>query len=389
MTNKVVYFSFMPITDFVIKKYNIKDLKNAGFQVEYWDLRKVFPFPGVPNTYDDSIGVVVEFDSYSELKKRVYQENPETTLYISQITYTCDFYKLFRLFNKTKSRVAVMAVGMLPIPDITDKDRWKVISWYRVKRFLLNKLTKYYLKLNILDYYQVIFKVGNLLESESHSHELIDIFKASFVTDINSTDYDFALEIQNDDKLIFNPYILFLDDYLPFHPDTEIERGKEGYTISPESFYTSLNSLFDNIEKQTGKKVIIAAHPKAEKYKTHNYFNSRPVFFGKTNLLARDADMLLAFGSTTIGYATIYHKPIILLSSNDIRIHLPYYYKFIVKMRDVLNVPVVSIDKPLLALPDAKIDEARYDAYKYTYLTSPTSEHTITKERLINAIRKL
>lgn len=389
MIKKVVYFSFMPITDFVIKKYYIKEVKDAGFQVEYWDLRKIFPFSGVLNTYSDSMGVVVEFDSYSDLKKRIYQEDSRTTLYISQIAYNCDFYKLFRLFHKTKSRVAAMTVGMLPIPDITNRTRWRVISWYRIQRFLLNKLTKYYLRLNILDYYQVIFKVGNLLESEAYPQMLIDISKASFVTDINSTDYDFSLEIQKDGKLIVSPFILFLDDYLPFHPDGAIESNKEGYNISPESHYAGLNRLFDSLEKKTNKKVVIAAHPKAERYRTHNYFNNRQVFFGKTNLLARDADLLLAFGSTTIGYATIYCKPIILLSSEDIRINLPFYYKFIEKMRDVLNVPIVSIDKTLYALPDINIDKVKYDDYKYTYLTSPASENTITKEILIRAIEKL
>ena len=58
-------------------------------------------------------------------------------------------------------------------------------------------------------------------------------------------------------------------------------------TIQGKSYYKYLNIFFDLIEEKYKIKVVIAAHPKATRYKSVDMFNKRQVFFNEISSLSK------------------------------------------------------------------------------------------------------
>lgn len=386
---KVVYFSFLPITDFVVKKYYIENLLESSIEVEYLDLSRLFPFEGVGYEYNDKWNIVKPIDSYDTLKSYIKCQNQDTTLYLSQITYNFKFIKLFHLLHKNKCKIGALAIGMLPNSNnknILKKLVLKNITFNKIKSFLLNRSTNLFVLFNWIGYYSVIFKTGSVLSTFNYRNQLLDLKRSDKIFDINTTDYDYYLEIMNNPPIIHGPYILYIDNYLPFHPDMEVYGLQY---INAESFYKHLNSFFDKIESLYGQKVVIAAHPKAEKYKKYNFFNGRTVIFNNTTLLVRDASFLLHHASTTMGLATILNKKMYFLTSKEIEEKLPPIDSLIRFSASELGSPLIYFDSDKCEISDYNIDYGKYERYKYMYMTSKQSEDKRNSEILIEALKNM
>lgn len=385
--SKVIYFSFLPITEFVVKKYFIEELLKTSIKVEYLDLSRLFPHQGIEYVYEDKWGTVVSIDSYTCLSDYLDSQNQAETLYLSQITYNSEFLKLFHLFHKKKCKTGVLAVGLLPTQTgVMNKLKLRNFTFSKIRNFILNRSTSLMAMIKWVDYYSVVFKVGNVLLQRNYSRILINLAKADKVIDVNTTDYDFSLDIKALPRLIAEPYILYLDNYLPFHPDIAIIGLK---SVDSDSFYRQLNCYFDALEKKYGQKVVIAAHPKAAKYREYNFFDGRKVIFGNTALLARDASLLLCHGSTTMGLATIYGKKVYFLTSKEIAENMPSTDSFLRISAAELGAPVVCFDAEQPYFPEHVIDNKKYEWYKYMYMTSENSEHKKTPEILAEALNNL
>ena len=81
---------------------------------------------------------------------------------------------------------------------------------------------------------------------------------------ITIVDYDIEhfnkvdkMERYNDRK-----YIVFIDAYMPFHPDFELTASGH---IDPEQYFKSVNNYLKRVEDKYGLPVVIAAHPSAQK----------------------------------------------------------------------------------------------------------------------------
>ena len=135
--------------------------------------------------------------------------------------------------------------------------------------------------------------------------------KHTKIKHIHSLDYDKYLQVRVDkERLIQEKYCVFIDQYLPYHPDGV----GIGDVVDPVRYYAELEGLFTTIEKETGLKVVIATHPRGD-YTLHNdVLNKYEKFRFKTAELIRDAEFVIAQFSTSICYATIFWKPILLVT---------------------------------------------------------------------------
>ena len=122
---------------------------------------------------------------------------------------------------------------------------------------------------------------------------------------VNSSDYNFFLENNNIEKKYSN-YTLFLDEYVPFHSDSELT--KQSPPVCDNIYYNRLNTFFDYIEKNTNTEVIIAAHPSAKYSKDWNPFNKRKIIFNQTMNLIQYSDLVIGHSSTAFTYAILFKK---------------------------------------------------------------------------------
>lgn len=109
---------------------------------------------------------------------------------------------------------------------------------------------------------------------------------------------------------------IFLDEFIPFHSDYLYQ--KQMAPVTAERYYPLLNNFFDRVEKALDVEVIIAAHPKSWYDKLPDYFNGRRVVKGDTCQLVRGCKAVIAHSSTSVNFAVLYYKPVILITCADL-----------------------------------------------------------------------
>lgn len=214
--------------------------------------------------------------------------------------------------------------------------------------------------------------------------------KESKIIPVNSIDYEKYKDVMDPlEDLKGQEYVVFLDEYLAFHPDWEI---LDHITPIPhKKYFDALNNFFSQLEKKLGLEVIIAAHPKSEKYKEHNYFDGRRVFFYKTAQLVKFSKIVLLHNSTTMGLAVLGNRPMLFLNSKLHKRYMLSYYKNIKFYANYFNARELIFDENLmdLNLIDIDYDAERYQKYKYDHLTDVRTEDVRTEDIFIDTIKKI
>ena len=108
---------------------------------------------------------------------------------------------------------------------------------------------------------------------------------------------------------------MFLDQFLPFHPDAIFVK-KFNPKTTEKKYFPALNKFFDDFEKSTNTKVVIAAHPKSD-YENRNCWGSRKFIKYDSLDLVKNSKFVLAHQSTSLSYAVLLKKKIIFLTSNE------------------------------------------------------------------------
>lgn len=123
--------------------------------------------------------------------------------------------------------------------------------------------------------------------------------------------------LSNTEQRLPSQYIVFLDDCLHASFDFLLSRANSPTT---SQYYSQLALFFLQIEQYTGLSVVIAAHPNGSSISNYSsFFGDRLVFFNSTTRLVRDARLCLTHASSSLNYAVLHKKPIILLTSKEIQ----------------------------------------------------------------------
>lgn len=385
MIKKIILIGYQPLTEKVKVDFYFENFKLKGLEIVYWDLSQIF-FPGIlKDCLNDDF--IKKINNYSDLEKNLATQKVEECLYVLHITYEYRVLKLFRLLTKFNSKISFFARGALPI--CTSKDSvWdkliKALNPVLLGNFLKNKYAAYLKKTGKIKCYDLVFcagKLGYLTVGCGSQYDKI----YSKLIDINSLDYDTFINTSNLESFINKKYCLFLDEYLPHHPDFEMLGIT---TMDPFLYYKGINDFFDFVEKKFNIDVVIAAHPKAEKYKSEDWFNGRKVFFDETARLTKFCEFTIAHISTSQSYSVLNNKPIISITSNIMEKVMPQYDHFIKDFSTTLGTCLINTDKILLNNTSImSIDEVKYNQYKYQYLTSKISEKTSTFELFYYSIK--
>lgn len=387
---KLVFISYLHLTKKVYNDFYFDALQKSGYELEYWDLSNIYF-----NTFSitDSIlsEIVLNFNSLNEVENKVQNENLDETLFFPQITFEWRVIGLFRIFSKYSCKTVFFARGALPGPGL------KVVSGYiknnsipelikKVFNYLRAKVPLILKHIGYIKYHNYIFNSGfNGMQTIGVGYEIDK--KYSSVIQVNSFDYDNYLNSVNEyENLVNEKYCVFLDEFLPFHPDWDIlNYGK----VDPEEYFKTMNRFFDFIENTYKLKVVIAAHPKSEYLK--NPFNDRLIIKYKTNDLVKFSEFTMAHMSSSINFAVLYKRKILLLITDA--------YKLVYKNSCYLTSQYFGLylDEPLINCNNKvyndfnilSINEEKYDKYKYDFLTSKQSESMNSQKILLNWLKDL
>ena len=126
---------------------------------------------------------------------------------------------------------------------------------------------------------------------------------------VNHPDFDQFLSIKDSARIIEQPYVVFIDDFFPYHPETNVNYEIDNLNEIAVAYHQTMNSFFDYVEKVMKCKVVIAAHPYAN-YLTNNPFNGREIYYGKTAQLIKDCEAACQHCSNAYSYVALFNKPI-------------------------------------------------------------------------------
>lgn len=377
--HKIVFFRYLPLTKKIVEDFCMAELAEAGYCIEYWDITALF-FLEKNNVEeyipDDSNKIkILHIGKRSELKQIV--KINKDALFICLMTFDYRLLFIFRYLTISNCKTAVFAFWPMPIASgETKKETIKRIRNYDFKRlcfgFLNRILLPAALYFRYINYYSYCFRGGEEgLKGIGFSNETyLNNLK---MYDVNYWDYDKF--IKKDLEVSREPYIVFLDEYYPFHPDGLMFGGS---TVNADRYYDDMDSFFTAIEEFYGMPVVVAAHPKALKYKEHNYYNGRKVILNKTLELVSKSSLVLAHDSLSISFAIMCMKPLLFVNSHEIEKHLPNNYLEIIHFSKYMQSPMVfadNIDKSLfprgLELTDGIEDLYKEMIEKYMSLVNP------------------
>lgn len=256
--------------------------------------------------------------------------------------------RLFIYLNRYDCKTMTFNLCSIPFHLLSEK-KSLLHKLSKIKmRNIINKfnfeLMLFLIQHQYLRYFDYILTSGTM--GDTYVRELVNknliCLNNTRVLYFNTTDYNTFINTNGHGLVLDYSYILFIDEYYPFHPDVLLFSGKS--KLDPDAYFKQLNATFDVFEEKYSLPVVIAAHPKAVKYKEKNYFNGRVVLFDKTASLVAKSKFVISHDSTALNYALFNMKPIVLLKSKTIQKALPENYNVINNLSKFLNSYLYDMD---------------------------------------------
>ena len=364
---KRIYFVFVtPPLESYYHRYCIDYLEENGYETHILDTSPIVN----PAAYE-----IVRTGVISEPKREIFYSRRAYKDYVKKagaeafFIIITDFY-LDTLFLHTAIQRDQKYGYMYRIDTIVEADeetitnRWfdllRNLSLHRLSNAVFTRLPRKLWHMKAAD-----FVILGGMENRDLYIRLCVTDKHTKIKHIHSLDYDKYLQVRVDkERLIQEKYCVFIDQYLPYHPDGV----GIGDVVDPVRYYAELEGLFTTIEKETGLKVVIATHPRGD-YTLHNdVLNKYEKFRFKTAELIRDAEFVIAQFSTSICYATIFWKPILLVTGSDIKAN-KRMINGTKKYARLLHTQVCDISEPVNNVTSRlRIDEDAYCQFINDYL---------------------
>lgn len=385
--SKVVYIRYIPLTRKIYEDFYMQEVKANVIDIEYWDVSAIFYSSNFGQEDSSNLMKTIYFDKYESFEMAISSlKECKRTLFISLMTFEKRIVPLFSILTKYNCTVAGFGRNMLPVASGTSRisfvNRLKRFTYSKLVDYLSNRLMLLNIRSGKLKTYDIAFLAG------SEGYKALGCIPFSSIQrmrkiSINSTDYDIYLTQKKEMPIIDidYEYILFLDEYLPFHPDWFLLGTN---MISAERYYKQLNRYFEKVESTFGKPIIIAAHPKALNYKENNYFNGRKVYFGITSQLTKNADFVIAHMSTSISYSILCGKRLHFITSQDIKDKLYTSHSCIISFARYLSCNYQYFDKEEAITIVEKLPISSYMKYKNDFLTSDITQNIESKDIFIN-----
>lgn len=304
MEFKKIFFLFMlPFNEEDFIRYDMEFLENNDIKPYYLDLSNLFFYSEIESpTTPKLIPYLKSFKNRKELKTFML-ENKEDSILALDLPLRSKTTWLYRMITAVDMHYIGLNTRWFP-RGLRNKD----------KKAQLKKVTLSYLlkKIKFEIEYQTcrkfVRKADAIFIPNNKSKKYKQVQSEKTLTFFShSSDYDQAMLSEGE---ISEEFIVFIDVYYPHHPDLKLY----GLLTSESSadYHNNMNHLFRLIEKQTGKKIIICAHPRRPKDKQNEF--EFPVVYNKTSEYIKKAALVINHYSTAVNYVVIYNKPLLFVT---------------------------------------------------------------------------
>lgn len=380
----IIIIDHEPYSPHKKERYFINEFIKDKISIEYWNVCNALPYLKSVK-YNNQIleSGVKYFKSYKSLLKSIEAIDPSSII-ILEVWFTWSTVSLFRKL-KAKNIKFIRIDYFYTIVSFLAVQESKINRFLSTGSFVksLALIPAFISKLSL----GLIMKVLKLNESNLlflTGRRFEDFQRAIPKKSITYFDVLKFEEIKALPSLIEEKYIVFLDIYLTGHPDLKRSNLE---TIDADTYYRKMNLFFDEIEKDTGYQVVIAAHPQAN---YTNEYGDRIIKSGKTAELVNHCEFVLTHGSLSINFAVLSQKSIVYIFMDEFiqsKNYLQSIYGELEKAAEYFNSTKINIDHYInIQIENLQFDESAYSKYLNDYIYSteyPKENYQIIKESLL------
>lgn len=356
---KIILIDHEPYTVHRGNIFYMDYLISCGFEVEVWDI-SAYLYADLNLYKGEDVGYLYRFSSQEQLAEQLGKTEIPGVLFIVEVPNHWKNRKIFKLlkdYGCYTIRLSLYEASNLPPLPLLKRLKYvetgKMIQYLRIAGGAF--LYRFYR-------YRYHFKPYDLYISSRES--LPGILR------INQTDYETYQKIKDCEALIQKPYVVFIDQYFPLHPDFAIFYHKK---LQGEKQYQQiLNQFFSRIEQKYQVEVVIAAHPKSAY--VPETFQGRKIIKYKSPELIKYAQFVIMHTSLAISFVLLFNKPVIFITTEQYN-----SYKKLRMLEEKLALlcrkKIINIEKDdKEELDVSPVEEECRKKYIYTYLTSPQNE---------------
>lgn len=388
----VLYIVKRPVVARDFERYGMATMLERGYAVTVLDLSRALhpdlsrPEPVAadhPNLTMHEIARIEDLDDARSL----FEKADLAFLLIQSYGLAPSNIRVLRILAETGTPYLIMAPALFPgwnaaEPTPTLSARFRgVVARLRDANFRNSLVHR--LPTGLLGIPKASFVIYNSLESAADNNL---VGPGTVPIHAHTFDYDLYLRDRNQPTNGAANHAVFVDQYAPFHEDY---RELNARPIDAGAYFSSLRRVFDEVEHALGLEVVIAAHPRADYSNLDRPFGDRRMIAGETMRLIRDSSLVMLHTSTVVGYAVLFRKPVMVLTSDALYHRQSYERHFYEAFSRVLGTQLRFMDSGPgeLRLKDAlTIDEAAYDRYVDQYMRYPGSPDRPLWDIVLDAI---
>jgi len=306
------------------ERFGVETIRNHGITVEIWDI--------TPFLHKEYINQLMREDPENFTGLRIFTEKEDIFNAITfldndclincMIEYSLRTFFIFRAISKNHIDYSVFEMITYPIAHslyqnpirrfISRIQQGDWIKFDEMIQHVLNRiLLKHFSLLGIAP--ASIILLGGEKSSYSHAYPMDETTARLWA---HYMDYDIFLEENARPHVSNKKTGVFLDQYLPLHPDF-LHMGID-FPLSPEDYYPKMCSFFQILEKQMNVDIVIAAHPRSDYDHQPDYFCGRSIVKGDTARLVKESSFVMAHSTTSIDFAVLFCKPILFLTTDKL-----------------------------------------------------------------------
>lgn len=318
MEKKIVFLFEVPQVPTYARRYDYQTLIDAGYQLDVCDMSGLISeFHSVNKNEIKDKATVNNYSFHERLEFKKYIDSLHKGAFIwSTFQLTAEYYWIFKTISNHYYGFICNIDYVLPRSTSrkTEKSYWTKWSLSRIANAVLYRVPRKRLPIRKADAV-ITYGVGD--EQRKLNNVLYD--EHTIIELTNTIDYNEctrALEQITEDAITDLPkdYIVFIDEYMPYHPDG-LMQGKH---INGTKYYQEVETFLRRMSNLMGIPVIIAAHPKADYQKHSECYQGMQVIQFKTNELIQRARFVVTHLSIAIGMILICRKPYMLITTGDV-----------------------------------------------------------------------
>jgi len=328
----------------------------------------------------------------------IYDLNYELCDELSNVHHLSSIQELETKFGEIKGKKIIITDLSLKhlskVYKIIKRNKIDIIyiSKNDFQNYITNKSKLIYENLNIVQKLKIILKKSSLIEkiinTKKYGFSCYDYFLSEYnyypistkkYIKIHHVKYDEYLGELSKRPIISKKYAVFLDSYIPFHPD--ILEHDSSQSVEPIKYFKLLNDFFDFIEKKYDVEVVISSHPKAEY--TDEIFNGRKIIKYNTPNLIQYSEFVIAHATTSIINVVLASKPIVFIFYDEmLRKGTRRWTISTIEYSKMLEASLVNIEETFKF--NLNINSYIYNKFKYDYIVNRKAEDVGNKKIIID-----